>query len=818
MRNVAVLALTAALAASLAAPAPLQSQTAAPASARAAAGGGVGFATAVALQGDELFIGRTGAAVGFPMPPSDKGSVHWFRRNPAGGWTEAASVSASDTEVGDGFGSALAVDGAWLAVGAPEHGHGKVYLFEKRDGRWTPAGAVALPDGAAGDQFGAAVALRGGVLLVGAPGRDSARGAAYAVRRAATGAWGAPARIGGGSAPSDRYGAAVALEGDRALVGAPGDIPMGGGFGGGQPQIKEGRAVLYRTAGAAWTELATLTPGADTVRGFGAAVRLAGADALVGAPIEPRGPGLVYAFRESGGAWSLATRIRPAVASPGAAFGVSLAGGGATLMVGAPGAGQGKGQVHVFAREGDGWTVKQTLDGTGQGMALMFGLAVALEGDNAVIGAPLADFFEGVAHPYTRDASGQWRAAGTLAEAPAPLPAVRGGEVRCAEGKAALFSCEQVDLLAFIPTSALGARRGIMLNDIWGWTDPETGREYALVGRMDATVFVDVTDPSNPVVRGELPLHQGANPNLWRDIKVYKNHAFIVSDGAGPHGMQVFDLTQLRNASGAPVVYQETAHYDRIASAHNIVINEETGFAYPVGASGGGETCGGALHMIDIRDPQHPRFAGCYADPSTGRARTGYTHDAQCVTYHGPDARYRGKEICFNASETAVGIADVTDKAAPKAVAVAAYPNVGYTHQGWLSEDHRYFYLDDELDEIAGSVDKTRTLVWDVADLEEPVLLTEFMGTTSASDHNLYVKGHYLFQSNYVAGLRVVDIRDPKNPREVGYFDTVPLGQNVPGFAGSWSNYPYFKSGTIVVTSMREGLFVLRHRPSELIP
>jgi hypothetical protein len=69
-----------------------------------------------------------------------------------------------------------------------------------------------------------------------------------------------------------------------------------------------------------------------------------------------------------------------------------------------------------------------------------------------------------------------------------------------------------------------------------------------------------------------------------------------------------------------------------------------------------------------------------------------------------------------------------------------------------------------------------------------------------------------------VSGLRVVDISDPKNPREVGYLDTVPFGENVPGFAGSWSNYPYFKSGTIVVTSMREGLFVVRHRPEGPIP
>ena len=75
-----------------------------------------------------------------------------------------------------------------------------------------------------------------------------------------------------------------------------------------------------------------------------------------------------------------------------------------------------------------------------------------------------------------------------------------------------------------------------------------------------------------------------------------------------------------------------------------------------------------------------------------------------------------------------------------------------------------------------------------------------------------------MYQSDYVAGLRVVDVKDPKAPKEVGFFDTVPVGENVPGFAGSWSNYPYFKSGTILVTSMRDGLFVLKYTPTEATP
>jgi hypothetical protein len=73
-----------------------------------------------------------------------------------------------------------------------------------------------------------------------------------------------------------------------------------------------------------------------------------------------------------------------------------------------------------------------------------------------------------------------------------------------------------------------------------------------------------------------------------------------------------------------------------------------------------------------------------------------------------------------------------------------------------------------------------------------------------------------MYQSNYVSGLRVVDVSNPTEPKEIGHFDTVPFGDNSAGFGGSWSNYPYFESGTIVVTSMEEGLFVLKRSKQEL--
>jgi len=412
-----------------------------------------------------------------------------------------------------------------------------------------------------------------------------------------------------------------------------------------------------------------------------------------------------------------------------------------------------------------------------------------------------------------------WRFAGTLHDpSRTTVAAITGEEVACEDGTAGEFSCSDVDLLSFVPLQELGAGPASIANDIWGWTDPATGREYVLLGKSDGTAFVDITDPSNPVYLGELPLHEGAQENLWRDVKTYADHAFIVADGAGAHGVQVFDLTQLREVTSAPETFSETAHYDGVFSSHNIVINEDTGFAYAVGNSGGGP-CGGGLHMIDVRDPRSPTFAGCYSDASIGGfAGVGYTHDAQCVLYDGPDERYSGREICFHASISALAISDVTDKENPVAVAHADYPGVVAAHQGWLTEDKRYFFMGDELDEESGTVENTRTLVWDVAELDDPVLVREYYADTKAIDHNMYVRGDLLYQSNLMSGLRILDISDPENPVEVAFFDTVPYDDDVTAFGGSWSNYPFFPSGVIAVSSWNEGLFILKKREPALVP
>jgi choice-of-anchor B domain-containing protein len=366
----------------------------------------------------------------------------------------------------------------------------------------------------------------------------------------------------------------------------------------------------------------------------------------------------------------------------------------------------------------------------------------------------------------------------------------------CVDGMAGGFPCSNVHLLARLTPGALGMSSS---TDNWGWTDPVTGVEYALVVGSQGTAFVDLSDPEAPLLVGNLPAHNGLSTGI-RDVKVYADHAFVTADVFG-HGMQVFDLSQLRDVVAPPVTFSETAHYSDLSDAHNIAIDEETGFAYPVSDG----TCSGGLHMIDLSIPTRPVFAGCFADE-------GSLHDVQCVVYQGPDVEHVGQEICFASdpgSPDQLVIVDVTDKAAPEGLAAEGYPASSIGHQGWLTEDHAFFLMGDEGDET-GAVN-TRTLVWDVRDLDAPVLAGEYFAETFATDHNMYVKGSKVYQGNYRAGFRVLELVDPAAGllEEVGFLDSRP-GNDENTFSGAWSTFPFYDSGIFIGTDTAEGLFVMR--------
>ncbi len=749
------------------------------------------FGGAVLVADGRVYVGEA-------AHERDPGTVRVYADD--GEWMVVATLRAPEPQVRDGFGTSLARAGELLLVGAD----GIVYAYRLDDVARGDASPVQVLDGSGLSGFGTSLAASGSDLAVAAANDDGNVLATF--RRASDGQWSASGTVdipaqGGGPGPP-----AFDLRGDLLIVGDPGANAL---------------RVFERGAGGQGWEAAGVVnaPDSDGPRGmpFGTTVALFQDEILVGQMTVELGDdgnvsieGVVHRFARADGQWTAAGTLQPEDAAEREGFGMSIAADGTTLLVG------GGPRLFVYGR---GFSLQGTVDVFGpddEGGVITPNQTLALAGDVAVLGNPSVDFGLGAATVFSSD-SGAWTRSAVLEVEYAGLPAISGAEVACADGGAAGYDCDHVDLLSFVPWAELGAGRGARLNDVWGWTDPLDGREYALVGRMDGTAFVDVTDPYNPRYLGNLAKTEGSRANSWRDMKVFRDHAFVVADGAGQHGMQIFDLTELRDVT-EPREFEATAMYTGIASSHNIAINEETGFAYLVGSSDGGETCGGGSHMVDINDPLNPVFAGCFAHPNTGRRNTGNSHDTQCVIYHGPDEDYAGREICVNSNETALSIADVTDKDNPIAVAAADYPNVAYAHQGWLTEDHRYFYSNDELDEVGGLVDATRTLIWDLADLDDPLLLSEYMNPTRATDHNMYVKGDRLYMSNNRAGLRVLDISDPENPVELGYFDTTPWSADEAGFDGTWSVYPYFESGSVLLSSRREGLFIVRPRARRLIP
>ncbi len=352
------------------------------------------------------------------------------------------------------------------------------------------------------------------------------------------------------------------------------------------------------------------------------------------------------------------------------------------------------------------------------------------------------------------------------------------------------FTYENIVLSSNVTLADFGAFAGTtfsMGNDCWGYTSP-SGREYALMGLRTATAFVEITDPANPVILNTI----SHSNSLWSDIKTYQDHAYVMTDQNGV-GLQVVDLS---NIDAGVVTLVNTVTTGGLTTSHNLVVNEDSGFLYITGANLGF----GGLLGYDLSDPVTPVFAGSYT--------LTYVHDAQVVNMMvGEPPELREIAFCY-AGGNGVDIVDVTDKGNMTRLSRTPYAGLAYTHQGWYDADTQLIYTNDELDEMEGLVGVTTTRIFDVSDLSNPQFMGVFSNGMGAIDHNLYVRDGFIYESNYRTGLRIFDANtDPLNPVEVGFFDTFPNGDG-PDFNGAWSNYPYFASGTVIVSDIERGLFV----------
>jgi len=743
---------------------------------------GFGVAGDVAILEDTYFVGQTSSSL-------NNGSVYIYDTNATSDLIETILEPPSDIITGYNFGYSIDALGNFMVIGSPHRTNieGKSFLYVKNNDRWeliqelNPVGVDRSSD------FGSEVAIIDGHIFISDQYYDEEKGAVFHfIKDMSTNKWEYASLITYAGIQNDGYfGHSISAKDNRLLIGS-----------------RNGNlAALYEYNNSAWEEKHVFTAEKYQSKGrYGYSVKLSDDRAIIGYP-GYNSYGSFDIYQLENGAWSKKAEVINPNEVKGSYFASAISMHDEHLLVGDY---NGE-RSYLYEIKNDNYSLIQTFESPDLLNEGKFGRTVDVKSGQLIIGATYGE----KAYIYEMNESGDWSLTDNISSGNRSQ-SITGEKYPCENGVADNYDCKGLDLMAFLSTSDLSNGSNTELNDIWGWTDPSTSNEYALVGLRLGTSFVDVTDPVNPFVVGVLPTQ--TNSSTWRDIKVYKDHAFVVADNAGAHGVQVFDLTQLRGVTDFKV-FETTYHYDKVGSVHNIAINEETGFAYAVGVSSASESqyvCG--VHMIDINDPSNPIFAGCLSDNTTGRGKDGYVHDGQFVIYKGPDAKYIGKEIAFTANETALGIADITDKSNLKIISKFDQLNFGYVHQGWLSEDHRYFFVNDELNEYYGTDKEQTTLIFDVSDLDMPKLLTIYKSDLNTIDHNNYVVGNLLYQSNYSTGLRVLNISNVEDPVEVAYFDTYRAG-DVPSFVGSWSNYPYFSSGTIVVTSIEEGLYILK--PSE---
>ena len=373
----------------------------------------------------------------------------------------------------------------------------------------------------------------------------------------------------------------------------------------------------------------------------------------------------------------------------------------------------------------------------------------------------------------------------------------------CVNGMAGPYPCNNVDLVSLRSVAQLGSNTSVA--DLWAWTDPLTGKEYAVVGTRTGTAFVDLSVPTVPVVTGFLPTHIGTG-SLWRDVDVAGNWCYVGSEIAG-HGLQVFDLTRLRNVTSPPETFTEDGWTGIVGNSHTIFADKQHPYVYAVGAT---SVNNGGLTVFDVSVPTSPTLVGTYT-------QDGYIHENMVITYNGPDTEHVGRQISFNfhtGSPDRITIVDVTDKSDMERISTVTYSGGSLCHQGWVTEDHRYLLMDDEGDET-GFGHATRTRIFNIENLDTALFVGFFDGPNPSYDHNLYVHKGLVFESNYTSGLHILDATNVAagSLSMSAYFDTY-TSNNGTSYNGAWGNYPFLASGLVLVSDIQSGLFVLRPRSS----
>jgi choice-of-anchor B domain-containing protein len=389
----------------------------------------------------------------------------------------------------------------------------------------------------------------------------------------------------------------------------------------------------------------------------------------------------------------------------------------------------------------------------------------------------------------------------------------------CINGSAGGFTCNKIDLVSHVdlPDISAGPQSAA---DIWGFVDLNSNREYTLIGVNTGTAVIDTTNPDVPQLIGFIP----GQTTSWRDIKVYQfyddvlnrwqAYAYVTADGASD-GLFVIDLT------GLPHSIQKIAYASDFTRAHNVFVANSD---YSTGLSLTGDVPqliiagsnlaasnnnDGQFRIYSLGNPRSPGFvstaaaAGDMHDTTTFFV-TDQRKNSQCVHALNADAC----EVLVDFRGSSVDIWDITIANNPVRLSQSQYPNRAFSHSGWQTEDGLYLFVQDEFDESGFGLNTTLNVL-SLANLTSPTHAGTWTGPQLARDHNGFVRGNRYYMTNYTRGLTILDITDPTSPSDVGNFDTYGQDDSIE-FEGAWGVYPFFNSGTIAVSDINSGLFLLK--------
>ena len=328
-----------------------------------------------------------------------------------------------------------------------------------------------------------------------------------------------------------------------------------------------------------------------------------------------------------------------------------------------------------------------------------------------------------------------------------------------------------------LPVFAFGS-----YNDCWGYAAPD-GREYAIVGAINGTLFFDVTDPTNPVLISYEPGKDSGG--VHRDYKTYQHYAYGVCD-EGNSSLQIWDLQYLPDS--VVKVYDSDQFSTR---CHNIFISDDKLFL-------ASNTVNFSLHAMDVlslANPESPTFISTLTGPF----------------WHIHDVFVRNDTAFCSAGNEGFFIYDYTNPTNPLLIqSITAYPEKGYNHSTWVSGNILVF-----ADENHGLALK----VYDISNILSPQFLSLFRSnllniqppnTSSGSiPHNPFIRNDKAVVSYYHDGVQIFDLANPSSPQQVAYYDTYPQNNDYNSYQGCWGVYPFLPSGNIIASDIENGLFML---------